>query len=64
MKVFCRELEEQMPKAKGFEAVNKLAFEAHYQLVSIHPFLDRNGRTSRLCKTTYSSTEENRLHLY
>lgn len=31
-----------------FETVNNLAFDAHFNLVSIHPFSDGNGRLSRL----------------
>jgi len=37
-----------LPQVKGFKAVHDLAFEAHYQLVSIHPWAEGNGRTSRL----------------
>jgi Fic family protein len=32
----------------SFEEINELAFDAHLILVSIHPFSDGNGRTSRL----------------
>jgi Fic family protein len=42
------ELRERMPVATTLGAQLELAFEAHQRLVSIHPFNDGNGRTSRL----------------
>ena len=38
----------RLGKPNDFENINKLAFSAHYQMVSIHPFADGNGRISRL----------------
>lgn len=42
------ELRERMPAAATLRAQLELAFEVHQRLVSIHPFNDGNGRTSRL----------------
>jgi Fic family protein len=45
---FTGELRERMPAATTLREQLELAFEAHQRLVSIHPFNDGNGRTSRL----------------
>ena len=42
------ELRERMSAATTLREQLELAFEAHQRLVSIHPFNDGNGRTSRL----------------
>lgn len=46
----CDYLNEQRAKIKkeDIESVYRLSFEAHYMLVSIHPWADGNGRMSRL----------------
>lgn len=42
------DLHQRMPLADSLSAQLSVAFEAHQRLVSIHPFNDGNGRTSRL----------------
>ena len=44
----CDTLNNGLKTSKTFEEKCKLAFDAHFELVSIHPFGDGNGRTSRL----------------
>ncbi len=44
----CREINEKLKVVQTFEEKSNLAFQVHFRLVSIHPFGDGNGRTSRL----------------
>lgn len=44
----AKRLDENLPNVQGDEERLKLSFSAHFDLVSIHPFYDGNGRTSRL----------------
>lgn len=48
MEDFADELNQQIEKMETVEEQLLLSFYAHYKLVDIHPFLDGNGRTSRL----------------
>lgn len=44
----AEKLKEELAKANNITAKLRLSFVAHFDLVSIHPFYDGNGRTSRL----------------
>lgn len=47
---FCRWLNEEIAKVDktNIAACYRLSFEAHFRLVTIHPWVDGNGRTTRL----------------
>ncbi len=44
----CDEINNRIKEVKSTEEIYNLAFDAHFYLVSIHPFADGNGRVSRL----------------
>lgn len=42
------QIKERIDQLRSTEEILRLSFTAHFDLVSIHPFTDGNGRTSRL----------------
>lgn len=47
LKNLCEKINEKLQEKSILEQLN-IAFDAHFDLVTIHPFYDGNGRTSRL----------------
>ena len=45
---FCMEINKRLDNQKSLQDIYNLSFDAHLNLATIHPWVDGNGRTSRL----------------
>jgi Fic family protein len=45
---FVEDLQKNIPQSADMETLYNFTFDAHFNLVTIHPWVDGNGRTSRL----------------
>jgi len=54
----AKKLQALLSRGKGEMAILETSFIAHFDLVSIHPFYDGNGRTSRLMMNYIQSLRE------
>lgn len=60
----CLTLHNKIDKVKGdVDATYQLSFDAHFYLVTIHPWFDGNGRTSRLLMNYIQAYHEQPLSL-
>jgi Fic family protein len=48
LSALCAAIQEKQASSSTLKALYEWSFEAHLQLVSIHPWIDGNGRTARL----------------
>jgi len=48
VEALCKQMEKKMDEVKSESEIYDLAFDIHFDLVSVHPFADGNGRVSRL----------------
>jgi Uncharacterized conserved protein len=61
----CEALNNKLNSAQKLQDIYNLSFDAHFNLVTIHPWIDGNGRTSRLLMNyiqMYHSTMLTKIH--
>jgi Fic family protein len=54
----CNEINKKLKEVKNLKDIYDLSFDAHLNLVTIHPWSDGNGRTSRLLMNYLQSYHE------
>ena len=63
--ILCQEINKKLDHTKTLKDIYNLSFDAHLNLVTIHPWADGNGRTSRLLMNYiqfYNDVVPSKLH--